>query len=703
MPQGPDHIYFLMNQANESYHVSNGVVMTSSSPKPLQFSPDGWRNIQIINQRNAKYFALDRSFSVPLDYVKDGAQILRYLYYNRGAEEKVFMCIAKQVLYFDATNYGYYYTLRYKGEIDFINFKHDGPKVNVNIMEGGVIKEIKANENTTVEIPLDVDEQIYIRMDGVTLKQSANFLISNGDASDNLGNHSLSATLLAIEAITSIGAITQPRLDKPNNPAILAGDAYFLQTSTIPTTIELEWDFNVLPQLSGGIAPVFGTKILLKATEIGNSSIFTHDLEFKGGGDPNLLYNHTHHFQGSTTITVPANVKVMLWMSASNSAGPFINYVYQNDGSFKIKYNYRHPTTYIKALRPLYVLQQIISKITDGQYTIDSTLLGVDFSNILITCGDAIRSIPGSKIKTTLSQFFASKNTVHGIGLGLVANALKLEVKDYWVDYSDPVDLGEVKKFRVSPAQDYIYNLHKIGYPDQNYEDVNGRQEFNNTHEYLYPNTRVSKTYEQVSAYRADCYGAEFLRINLDGKTTTDNKGDNDVFMIHVETTPSAFLSLDNKPIYDLERSLNVGATGLLEPETVFNLFLSPKHCLLRNGDYVHSLFYKQDNKYIKFQTTEKNASVVTDVTENADVEIADLPAALFTPNLLEFETKVPVNLQDLLDLNPVKAFRFTVDGRFYMGIPVKVSSRPADKASQEFQLLSAPTNDLTQLEKYNG
>ena len=71
MPQGPDHIYFLMNQANESYYVASGVVMTSSSPKPLQFSPDGWRNIQIVNQRNAKYFAMDRSFTVPLDYVKD--------------------------------------------------------------------------------------------------------------------------------------------------------------------------------------------------------------------------------------------------------------------------------------------------------------------------------------------------------------------------------------------------------------------------------------------------------------------------------------------------------------------------------------------------------------------------------------------------------------------------------------------------------
>lgn len=703
MPQGPDHIYFLMNEANESYYVTNGVVQVSSSPKPLQFSPDGWRNIQINNQRNPTYFALDRSFTVPLDYVKDGAQILRYLYYNRGVEEKVYMCIAKQALTITATHYGYYYTLLYRGEVDFMNFKHDSPKVTVNIMEGGAVKYIKANQNTMYEFDMEDPETVRIRMDGVTLHQSANYIISNGDVLNNLGNHSLAATLIAVEGITSIGAVSQPRLVKANNAAILNADAYFLQTGAQPTQITVEWDFNMLPQLSGGISPVFGTSIILKVTEIADNFIGTTDLQFVGGGDPNLLYNHTQHFSGSATFTVTANKKVMLWMSASNSAGPFINYTYQNNGSFKVKYTYTHKETFPLAYKPYTLLSKLIDKVTEGQFSIQSDLLMNQFPNIPLTCGDALREIAGAKAKTSLSQFFNSFNTALGIGLGMVGNTMRLEKKSDWVDYTNPIDLGEVSRFRCSPAQEYIFNYHKIGFPNQNYEDVNGRQEFNNTHEYLYPNTRVSKVYEQVSDYRADCYGAEFIRINLEGKSTTDNKGDNEIFMIHTLKAISAYYTLDSRPIYNLDRTLNVGATGLLEPARVFNLFLTPKHCLLRNGDYVHSLFYKQENKFIRFQTTEKNAAVVTDVIENADVEIANLPDPLFTPNLLEFESKVPINQQDILNQNPIKAFRFTVNGISFMGIPVKVSSRSADRASQEYQLLSAPTNDLTQLERYNG
>jgi hypothetical protein len=678
--------------------------MVSSSPKPLQFSPDGWRNITITNQRNPKYFALDRSFTVPLDYVKDGAQILRYLYYNRGSEEKVFMCVAKQVLYFDGTNYGYYYTLLYKGEVDLINYKHDGPKVTVNIMEGGAVKLIKANENTTYEYPLDDAESVRVLMNGVRLHQSANYLLSNGALVNDLGGHTVSVDLLAIEAITSIGAQSQKRVKTGNNPTVLwpLGE-FFLVTGAAETTIELNWDFNMLPQLASGITPVFGTRLFLQVHVLeSNVSDFTYNIDQKGGGDPALLYNHTQHFAGSTTLTIPANRKCVLYMSASLNRD-FTFFTYQNNGTFAIKYTYVHPATYPLFFKPLTLLKKLINSVTNGEFEIDSDLLGIEFPTVYLTSGDGLRGLAGAKIKTSLSQFFNSFNTVFGIGLGLIADRLRLEKKSFWVDYSSPIILGEISKFRCSPAQDYIFNSLKIGYPDQEYEDVNGKQEFNNTHEYSFPNTRLSKVLEMVSNYRADCFGEEFYRINLEGKSTTDSKADNEVFMVHVVDKIEGYYYLDNKPVYHLDRSLNAGAIGILEPATVFNLFLSPKHCMLRNGSFYHSLFYKQDNKYVVFQTTEKNAEVVTDVVEKADVEIADFDTALFTPNLLEFETKVPVNLIDLLNDNPLKAFQIIIEGRNYLGIPVKVSSRPADRASQEYQLLSAPQNDLTQLETYNG
>src|SRR3954469_25537092 len=156
--QGKDFIYFLFDENNNSYYAYGDTVLKSGSLRPLEFTPDGWKKIQLQNVRNPTYFAIDRTFSVPLDYVKDGAQILKYIYTNFGVEAKVFMVICEQQLYFDATEYGFYYTLLYKGEIDLANYKHDGVKVTVNIMEGGMVKLLKAYENTKYEIHVDVPD-----------------------------------------------------------------------------------------------------------------------------------------------------------------------------------------------------------------------------------------------------------------------------------------------------------------------------------------------------------------------------------------------------------------------------------------------------------------------------------------------------------------------------------------------------------------
>jgi hypothetical protein len=186
--------------------------------------------------------------------------------------------------------------------------------------------------------------------------------------------------------------------------------------------------------------------------------------------------------------------------------------------------------------------------------------------------------------------------------------------------------------------------------------------------------------------------------LNLDGKTTTDNKSDNDVFMIHIEDNPQP------DGTWKLDRFYNAGATGLITPSTVFNLYLTPARAIRRNGNYIRSLFYKLDHKYLKFQTTDKNDQVVAGgITENADIQIASLDAPLFSCNYLEFETKVPINLLELLKANPLKAFTGTWAGFSFVGIPEKISVQPGDNGAQTYKLLASPSTDLTVLTSIDG
>lgn len=673
---GKDFIYFLFDENNNSYYQYGDTVLASASLKPLEFTPDGWTKIQIQNQRNQNYFALDRSFTVPLEYVKDGAQILKHLYYNYGVEAKVYMSICEQKLYFDGTHYGFYYTLLYKGEIDFANFKHDSPKVTVNIMEGGLVKLVKAYENTKYEIPVDVPDAVNIAMDGVSLNERHNFLIPETSLT---GNHLLFASFINKEG-NAAGVASFTVFGHIGYPNFATSDEYlFFVSQDIPgMRIKGQVKFRV----SGSSAHYY----LRLVTSSGRTLTIIND--------QTVAQNQTYTFDFDYVFDAFEGEKFFLINATQNNLFFTANYL---ETEFSLIFNSVYTLTSIKALRPMYVFQQLINKITNGAYVAQSTFLQ-SIQDVVITCGDAVRSIDGAVIKTSLRDFFTSYNSDFGVGMGMMGNTLRLEEKGFWVQYTDVIDLGEVSKMKVSPATDLIINNIKIGTPNQDYDDVNGKEEFNTTHEYSTPITRVAKELSLVSVYRKDCYGIEFTRLNLDGKDSTDNDSDNDVFMIHIEDNPRV------DGLYHLDRTLNVGVANLISPSTVFNLFLTPARALRRNGNYIRSLFYKLDAKYLTFQTTDKNDAVVAGgIVENADVQIASLDAPLFSCNYLEFETKVPLDYLELLKANPLKAFSGTWAGFSFVGIPDKVSVQPGDNGSQTFKLLASPATDLTTLINIDG
>lgn len=699
--QGPETLYFFTNDQNIWWYVQNDLVLPSPTPIPLQYAPDGWEDIGIINQRNQKYFIMDRSFSIPLEFVEDGARILKDKAYKKGKGEKVYLVIAKQQLFMDATHYGFYYTLLYKGEIDFSEFSHEGPKVVVNIMEGGLVKYVKARENVKYQMPVDAADTIKIKWTGIKLRQKASFLISNGAVLNDRGTHIVEMILLGTENIQSIGAKSTTRTVVNSSGDIFPTKEWCVQTGSTATQLTITYNFGISLSLMPGFGAVFGTRYFFQLRGYdsgGTQTVFQNIIDYNPG-DPLLLYQH-HRFSGSATYTIPANTQVFIDSLMSVNGGNTV-YTYDDDSKCDVEYSYTHRTTYIKARRPLGLFQDLTTKVTDGTAQAESNTLNT-YKHFVVTSGDAIRGIAGANIKTCLYDYYRSYNTMLSIGMGAIKGKLKLERKVDLVDYTAPIGLGECKGLKVSFDKDYNYSSIKIGCPEQDYDDVNGKQEFNCTHVYTTPDTSDGKELDLVSIYRFDCYGAEFVRINLDGKTTTDSDSDNDIWVIAINPTP--IMDPVEGEVYELDRSLNPYATGLLEPATIFNLPLTPKQCLFRNGPYIRSCFYKQDTEFLRFQTTEKNSSLSVAppgspvITENADVENAQLGQRLFVPVKLEFDTRVPFDLLEQLDINPLKSFGTSYVGVPLVGIPNRTGIHPEDNAAQAYELLASPDTDLSLL-----
>jgi hypothetical protein len=713
--QGPDYLYFFVDSEGRSLYVENGIVKTSNTPKPLRYTPGGWQDIAIDNGRNAKYWALDRSFSVPMDAVEDGALILKNAYYKNWIESVINLVILKQKLFYDGTNYRYYYDAFYKGEIALETFNHRGPKVTANISEGGAPKFIKARENVVYELEMDVPECEYIKMDGIDLIEKANFSVlpDTPDSPLPIAKSMYGVAWTLPLAFTGSDGNSNPGFLFNSQNLELIGNQfqYYANSTNFMAKADQNNQLNTTPNI---IAQIRGT---ISYTCTKNNPNLGHRIKFikstQNGGNQNLYVISSGTLVVGAKVTVNINIDIPIEPDASLfMVGEYVGgatgaletiIVFHPDSNFSINYRYRHKTTFIRVLKPAYVYQKLVEKMSDGTVTVASDVLDA-IDNFKLTSGDAIRGFDGAKFRSSFSGLFSSFNTQQGIGIGLVNGVLRLEKKGFFVNYADPIDIGEVSKLSVTPAGDYIFNTLKIGGPETQYDDTNGRQEFNGTFNWLSAITRVTKELNLVSEYRFDSYGIEFTRINLAGKTTTDSASDNDCFIIHTDKTPFDVNPDDNnKPVYALNRDLNPFAAGLLERNTVFNIFLSPGRCLRRNGDYIRSHFYRMDSTKLTFQTTEKNPELATTnppiVDENGNITIGELNAPLFTPNLMEFETAGRGDIMELLEASPVRPIRFEYLGRTYMGIPLKLPIK-GNGGSETYSVLSAPSNDLTQLIK---
>lgn len=716
--QGKDFLYFLRNQLRQFYYIDGiGKLQLSANPMPLIFTPDLWQELSILTEKNKKYFGLDRTYGAPSSLVEDAATILKTLFYKKGMEETVNLLILEQQLYFSDTEYGYFYTTLVDCEVDLSTFDHEGPRVGASILEGGIMRAFKANETTEYEIPVDVDAAMPVLLDGLKLGQSAAAIISTEDLLAGSLNRNI---LLELNIVTSeqkqtLGTknTTGSFVGYPNDAAIFADKRNFLKTS-IDTAVTAAWDFGITATTIG---PHPEDKMFLTLRVFTEAGVLVYDPSYilQELDGPANVYGK-HQLTGTKTVHIPANCYVfpLIIMSddVNNNATTRVEIFYvfdfatsdgkQGSPNFTLSYFYTYPVSQINTVSARYVYDQLIYKMTAGKYTGTSTLLDSLDPYVVFTSGDGVRSLKGAVIKISFSDFFGFINMRFGVGVGVINNQLVLEKKAFWVQSTDTVGIGEASLLKFSVYTDCLFSALKVGYPNQSSNialgDINGKYEFNMTQYYSSPVTRVNTTLDLTTVVQASMYYIEDTRINLDGKTTSDSTADNEVFAISIVPVKVA-----GQNYYPLDRTINPFAVGLLENQTPFNLRLSPKQCLLANGDYLHSCLDLMENKFLVFNTADQPVNLAVNmpggqvIEERSNVEISSLPPQIFRPYKMEITIPDRVNL---FALSPRKKIVTSYkEGTIQLaGYTLKTGSQPDINAAQVYDLLCSPDTDITQL-----
>lgn len=695
------------------YITSLGAVSTTTTKTELPQAPKGWEELELKWERGFTLHGVFTNYTSPLNFVLDGAKILRYYYYNAGVDANLELFIEKHTNLVSTWGYATYYI----GDIDFSRFQDAKDFVTISIMDSGFIKNMKAKEDSTLEIPVATNgDKIFVMMDGIELESLAEFTFLPNEVIPDIGINARIPTYLYLEGLSKGQNFNIKYKDNFNDPSDYVYFARnYSQTVTQDITITHSFNYNIFIDGSSPSSAKFTLQYTIFDDNNATSTItdiYTAGVALAPGGSATYVDTVTD------VVTLPPGYSVACVIRMFVSPGVPLNVTKwdadQLGSTMNMQLFNKVPTTYIPVLPMQTVGDAIIANI-DSTYTLNSQPITDKEDDYFLTSGDAIRGLADSKLKTTFNDFYKAMDNMFMTGFYYDKSTLDCYI-DYRANCYDTgtltMSLGEVAKMNVAPLTQEMFNKLKIGYKPYSYDEINGKEEFNTEYEFQSPITRVTTEKNLVSSYRADMYGIELTRANLDDKVQADSDMDNDIFWIHVDKTitgtiPAGFPNA-GATYYGLYRDSAIITQGLISPTTAFNIEFSPKRRMNVHGAWLKATTYPSNYLDLKFNTSSKTTNTgvglgtddgVTIIIEKQDETINSLDGTIMLfPIVFTIEVKTPINILDLLTNVPHGYIEFEWLGNPYSGYILEVSDMPTYTPKQTFKLIAQAGIDLTPL-----
>lgn len=314
-----------------------------------------------------------------------------------------------------------------------------------------------------------------------------------------------------------------------------------------------------------------------------------------------------------------------------------------------------------------------------------------------ITSGNQIRGID-KPIRCKLRDLVDTFAGLDGIGLGIEkvngVERVRCEPLTHWFQTKLLMRLQYVKDIEKEDVADLYFNQMKIGPTEWASEKINNLDEVNAKREWTFPITQVKNELDLQTPYITGSYPIEFTR-RARNEPTKDTRFDDNNFVLDLVRSGGGFAPTKDEAFSSV--------IGVISPETMYNLDLSPRRCIERNGRLIRAGLETQKDKYIKFADGEANLDMVSTKTgdiakeETADIIISSLDKPLFLGEVYTVRSKLTKAQRDLLTVTDMSAahniFGFIefskTDKDFMRGYVLE--ARPASNSNEVvFRLLKA-------------
>jgi len=688
----------------------------------LTRAPDGWDKESINIKRSMDYYGLFHSFSIPLLFVKDGADILRTAYYTSGLKAIVTAKIYKRNV---MTNL---FELAYTGKIDFSTFIDTKDTVECTLIDSGIYTDLKNKEKTRYTIDFETTE---------TLRYKG--LVNNYETFGVIND----TYPLSVITPTNNYRAGLPMGENSFQDINVGTLDYFTYAQIVAGASDCMILINRDCELKFHIKTYSRTIDLTYVVNPNSKTVWIREyIMLRRGATTTILDAFAGIYvvpaDGATSITYTLTANEITTLNLPFLAGDKIDYVLSitsdSDCTWMPFYD-MHPATYMsdiqiydqmpefdcKVVTPYNCFSQLCNKI--GSYPVKSDFLKA-LTTAKLTTGQAIREFTGISLTTSLYDFFFSLRDIYNIGMGVElisgVQTVVIEEMDYFFSSTNILHFDSINNTKITTASDLIFNNIKIGYENKSYGDDYGTQEFAGTHEYLTPQDIINNDVDWISIYRADPWGIDKVRIDevkyLYGRVLADNliystqtrekkrdtAADMDVWILDCKFVET-IATID---YYELNRDFTIATSIFSFPEKLFNFRFSPHRNLLRHGSYLRSILKDFETSSITFQASEKNTTFIVKmsdeagyITENDAILISSLAAKKFLPIYYEFSAPVDNDLALTLSTAAQNGtISFYDNGVLMTGFIFDVAANLAYKKESTFIVLLSAANNLKNL-----
>nr|DAY93142.1 MAG TPA: hypothetical protein [Caudoviricetes sp.] len=604
-----------------------------------------WDDVEMSFKRN-DYDGVVRSFSTKFEFSGGAYSLLLREYQSNYLNSSA-------TIVFYVRNNSWLLNEKFRCALDYSTFTYTDISCEINAVDNSLASLIKAKKGTQYEyLVSELKEAEPLYYDRLEMSSNINFIIT-GDTDDEYISNSFAPTNESLPTYYSYPLYISgnPEISKKDIIEIydVPKKDYGNTTATIPFIKNISnsgLKLNINIKLTLNVSLNNGRAWLIIGQKgLSNSEILNKQLS---EGDNVIEINRTDYllFGNDSFLYFSINVR--------DATCVIRQQVLDKSNLFNITFMARNDAIDIDCIRPNVLLTRLLRTITGDNSVIGEITNTTDarLDKTVIAPAESIRGIPNAKIYTSYTKFANWMSSVFGFVPVIGDNKVTFVHRDALFQdklvkdlKDDTVDLN----YNVSSSM--IYSRLKVGYDKQDYDSVNGRDEFHFTNEYTTGITLTENAKELISPYRADAYGIEFLAAKR-GEDTTDNDSDSDIFFVGA--------SLEGGK-YKLVRS-GYTISGVISPSTMFNAMYSQRYMIEANARYL-AAFAEQ----LSFTSSDGNSDVeINGVRETNDIALGN---RLFTVGELSVETGDQGTPSDLSGY-----IRIEKNGNVYKGFVKSVS-----------------------------